>query len=160
MELRQLLPEPATVDVGTLVGDAVAAIQIPAEKPYVLVNFVSSADGHATIDGRSGGLGDDGDRAIFHTLREHVDAVLAGTGTLRAERYGRMLGREERRERRARGGRTAEPLAVVITRSGEIPEEIPLFDEPESRIAVFAPPGTALRTSERSSPSWKSIPAS
>ncbi len=28
---------------------------------------------------------------MFHGLRERFDAVLAGTGTLRAERYGRVL---------------------------------------------------------------------
>ena len=33
-----------------------------------------------------------------------VDAVLVGTGTLRAERYGRMLPDSERRERRAASG--------------------------------------------------------
>lgn len=144
MELRQLLPEPATVDVGELVGGALARVQPAEDKPYVLVNFVASADGHATVNGRSGGLGDEGDHAIFHTLREHVDAILAGTGTLHAERYGRMLGKTERRERRVARGQSPEPLAVVVTRSGEIPDDIPLFDEPEARIAVFAPPGTDL----------------
>jgi riboflavin-specific deaminase-like protein len=144
MELRQLLPEPATVDVGELVGGALARVQPAEHKPHVLVNFVASADGHATVNGLSDGLGDEGDRAIFHTLREHVDAILAGTGTLHAERYGRMLGKAERRQRRVARGQSPEPLAVVVTRSGEIPDDIPLFDEPEARIAVFAPTGTDL----------------
>jgi riboflavin-specific deaminase-like protein len=141
MELRRLLPEPATVavPVDELIGDAVGRLEPPADRPYTLVNFVASADGHATVAGRSGGLGDDVDRAIFHSLREHVDAVLAGTGTLRVERYGRVLGRAERRERRVRRGQSPEPLAVVISRSGDIPEDIPLFHEPEAMIVVFTP---------------------
>jgi riboflavin biosynthesis pyrimidine reductase len=74
---------------------------------------------------------------MFHGLREQVDAVLAGTGTLRTERYGRILGKAERRERRLSRGLTAEPLAVVISRSGELPTDIPLFAEPEARIVVY-----------------------
>ena len=138
MEFRQLLPEPATVDEAELLGrlgqDAVA----PADRPFTFANFVASADGRATIDGRSGGLGDDGDHAIFHCLREQVDAVLVGTGTLRAERYGRVLGKAERRQRRIERGRSAEPLLVTVTRSGNIPTDIPLFAEPEARVVVFS----------------------
>ncbi len=138
MEFRQLLPEPATVDEADLLGrlgqDAVA----PADRPFTVANFVMSADGRATIDGRSRGLGDDGDHAIFHCLREQVDAVLVGTGTLRAERYGRVLGKAERRQRRIDRGRSAEPLLVTVTRSGDIPRDIPLFAEPEARIVVFS----------------------
>jgi riboflavin biosynthesis pyrimidine reductase len=139
MELRQLLPETATVVVDEVVGRALAELEPHADRPYTLVNFVASADGHATVDGRSAGLGDDGDQAIFHCLREHVDAVLAGTGTLRVERYGRILGKPERRQRRVERGRSPEPIAVVITRSGDVPEDIPLFEEPEAKIVAFAP---------------------
>jgi riboflavin biosynthesis pyrimidine reductase len=139
MEFRQLLPEPATVDIEPLLASLTNGVHIPDARPYTLVNFIASVDGRATLKGRSGGLGDDGDRAVFHGLREQVDAILAGTGTLRAERYGRMLGKPERRARRVAQGRTAEPLACIISRSGELPTDIPLFDEPEARIVVFAP---------------------
>jgi riboflavin biosynthesis pyrimidine reductase len=139
MEFRQLLPEPATVDIEPLLASLTNGVEIPDARPYTLVNFIASVDGRATLKGRSGGLGDDGDRAVFHGLREQVDAILAGTGTLRAERYGRMLGKPERRARRVAQGRTAEPLACIISRSGELPTDIPLFDEPEARIVVFAP---------------------
>ena len=71
-------------------------------------------------------------------LRERVDAVLAGTGTLREEEYGRIIPDPERRARRVASGLAAEPLAVVISRSGRIPLEIPLFAEPDATIVVFA----------------------
>ncbi|HET9719903.1 MAG TPA: dihydrofolate reductase family protein, partial [Solirubrobacteraceae bacterium] len=64
-------------------------------------------------------------------------AVLVGTGTLRAERYGRILRKLERRERRLAAGRPAEPLACMITRTGRLPLDIPLFAEPEARVVVF-----------------------
>jgi len=144
MDFRQLVPEPATVDVAELLASLELVAGAPADRPYTLANFVASADGRATIGGRSGPLGDDGDRAMFHGLREQMDAVLAGTSTLRTERYGRILGKEERRARRRQRGLPPEPLACVITRSGHVPTDIPLFDEPEARVVVFGPEGVEL----------------
>lgn len=145
MEFRQLLPEPATVDVNALLDSMAPGEHAPSERPYTAVNFVASADGRATFGGRSGPLGDDGDRAMFHGLREQFDAVMSGTGTLRTERYGRILGKPERRERRTGRGLSAEPLACIVTRSGDVPTDIPLFAEPEARIVVFTPIGLADR---------------
>ena len=136
---NRLFPAGDPVDAETLVGSVDLAATAGQDLPYTVVNFISTADGHVTFQGRSGQLGDDGDRAMFHTLRERVDAVLAGTGTLSVERYGRILGKAERRERRVAAGRTPEALASVITRSGQIPFDIPLFAEPEARVVVFAP---------------------
>jgi riboflavin-specific deaminase-like protein len=139
MEFRQLMPEPASVDVEALLASLDPGEHAPSDRPYTVVNFVTSTDGRATFDGRSGPLGDDGDRAMFHGLREQFDAVMSGTGTLRAERYGRILGKPERRARRTERGLSAEPLACIVTRSGEVPTDIPLFAEPEARIVVFTP---------------------
>jgi riboflavin biosynthesis pyrimidine reductase len=139
VQFRQLLPEAATVDVEHLLGSLELVARAPENRPLTMVNFVASADGRATVKGRSGGLGDDGDRAMFHGLRERVDAVLAGTRTLRTESYGRILGQAERRQRRVERGLTPEPVACVVTRSGDVPTEIDLFAEPEARILVFSP---------------------
>lgn len=141
---NQLLPDRAEVDPDALIAGLELDDQTPGDRPYTLVNFVATADGSVTFQGRSGSIGDDGDRAVFHALRERVDAVLAGTATLRSERYGRILGRQERRDRRVSTGRTPEPLACVITRSGRLPLDIPLFAEPEAEIVVFSPVDTSL----------------
>jgi riboflavin-specific deaminase-like protein len=138
MDFRQLLPELRTVPVHELLASLTDGVELPPDRPYTIVNFVSSADGRAAIGGRSGALGDDGDKAMFHGLREHVDAVLVGTGTLRSEHYGRILRKPERRQRRLGRGLTAEPIATVITRSGSVPADAPLFSEPESRVVVFS----------------------
>jgi riboflavin-specific deaminase-like protein len=117
------------------------ALTLPADaypdRPFTIANFVASADGRATLEGRSAPLSSEGDRVMFHTLREKVDAVIAGTGTLRAERYGRLIRDPEARERRVKGGHDPEPLACVITRSGEIPTDIPLFGDEDARIVLF-----------------------
>jgi riboflavin-specific deaminase-like protein len=138
MEFRQLLPHPTTVDVAALLATLPADFKPPEGRPHALVNFVESADGRAAVHGRSGALGDDGDRAMFHGLREQVDAVLAGTRTLRTENYGRILGKPERRDRRRAAGRSAEPLMCIVSRSGNLPTDIPLFAEPEARVVVYS----------------------
>ncbi len=76
---------------------------------------------------------------MFHGLRQRVDAVLAGTTTLRQENYGRVLGKPERRSARTERGLGPEPLACMVSRSGDIPTGIRMFGEPEARIVVFSP---------------------
>jgi riboflavin biosynthesis pyrimidine reductase len=141
IRFRHLLPGPRTAetDAETVLDALFGALPPHSERPTTLVNFVSSADGRATAGGRSGGLGDEGDRALFHGLRERVDAVLAGTNTIRTENYGRILGKPERRRRRLERGMSAEPLACMLTRSGNVPTGVPLFAEPEARVIVFGP---------------------
>src|SRR5437588_1003964 len=136
---RQLIPEPAEVDVAELLSSLDFGSRGGAERPYTVVNFISSADGRAAFHGRSGALGDEADRAVFHGLREQVDAVFVGTGTLRMEHYGRLLRKPERRSRRELAGRTPEPLACIVTRTGDVPLDAPLFSEPEQHVVVFSP---------------------
>jgi 5-amino-6-(5-phosphoribosylamino)uracil reductase len=145
VEFRQLLPEADTVSLDEMLASLRTAMVAGADRPRVLVNFVSSLDGRATFHGRSGPLGDDGDHAMFHGLREQADAVLVGPRTMGIERYGRILSRPERRERRVAEGRSPEPLACTVTRTGELPLDIPLFGEPEQRIVVFAHTDIELR---------------
>lgn len=114
----------------------------PAGRPYVIANFISSVDGKATADGRTAQLGSPGDRAAFHLLRTEVDAVLAGNRTMFIENYGPLAKEPRLSDLRARGGRGPQPLGVVISRSGTIPFEIPLFADPASHVAVYAPAGT------------------
>ena len=139
LEFQQLLPERRTISVGDLLSAVDPAEHERGDRPHTLVNFVATADGRTSFDGRSGPIGDDGDRQMFHGLRERVDAVMAGTATMRTERYGRIVRDPQRRSRRTERGLAAEPLAVIVTRSGDVPFEIPLFDEPEARVVIFTP---------------------
>jgi 5-amino-6-(5-phosphoribosylamino)uracil reductase len=143
MRFTRLTPDPGPLELEEQLARLALGDKAPEDRPYTVANFVASADGHATFAGRSGQLGDDGDKAVFHGLREQVDAVFAGTKTLQTENYGRILGKSERRERRERYGLTAEPLACVVSRSGAIPMAVPLFNDPEARIVVFTPADAA-----------------
>ena len=144
MPLHELIPRERFVEPVDLLGAMDLESRAGEDRPYLVANFISSADGRATFHGRSGPLGNPADREMFHGLREQMDAVMAGTRTLEVEHYGRLLGKPERRQRRVAAGRAAEPLMCVVTRSGHVPLQAPIFAEPEARVAVFAPPGTSL----------------
>jgi riboflavin biosynthesis pyrimidine reductase len=148
MRFRQLLPAPADIEVEALLEGLEPGAGAPGDRPRVAVNFVASSDGHVTVGGRSAPLGDDGDHAMFHGLRERFDALLAGTNTMGIERYGRALGDPERRRRREARGEPPEPLVCLVSRSGELPLDIPLFDEAEARVVVFSP-------GRMEEPSWR-----
>jgi riboflavin-specific deaminase-like protein len=111
----------------------------PDDRPYVICNFVASLDGKATVGGRTSPLSDPSDRAVFHLLRSQVDAIAVGTGTLRVERYGPLVRGEQVSRIRDAQGMSAQPLAVVISRSGAIPYDIPLFRNAGSEVAVYLP---------------------
>jgi riboflavin-specific deaminase-like protein len=137
--LRRLLPEPGSIEVRDLICELDFARHAPVQRPYTVVNFVASVDGRVAFHGRSRDLSDPPDRELFHGLRERVDGILVGTDTLRTERYGRLVREPERRHRRAAAGLHPEPLACIITRSGDVPTEIPLFADSGSRVVVFTP---------------------
>jgi 5-amino-6-(5-phosphoribosylamino)uracil reductase len=138
MTFSRLHPAAGEVSVHELVDELVSSWRGNSDRPFVAVNFVASADGRATFQGRSGQLGDAGDREMFHSLRECADAILVGIGTLAVERYGRMIKDPARRKRRATRGVNPNAIACIVTRSGNVPVGIPLFDEPDQRVLVFS----------------------
>lgn len=136
MELRRLYPDAGAVEAADLLAGEDLGAGAPAGRPRVIANFAVTLDGRAAIGGRSGPIGGAADHEIFHGLRTSVDAVLAGTGTLATERYGRLVRDAARRERRAAAGLDADPLAVLVTRSGDVPFDIPLFADATSRVVI------------------------
>ena len=77
----------------------------PPDRPYLVVNMAATADGRVAIDGRSGPVAGEADRELFHELRTQADAVMAGAGTVRAERYRRVVKDALRATRERRGAR-------------------------------------------------------
>jgi len=126
------------LDADALMAGLHLGERAPADRPYTIVNFAASADGRATVDGQSGGLGGAADRRVFRALRSAADGVMAGTGTLRAESYGRLVKDPARRDARVARGLAPEPLACTVTRGGRLPTAIPLWAEPEARVIVFS----------------------
>lgn len=139
LHLQRLMPaaEDSTVDE-VLEGLGLWETgQAQAGRPKVLLNMVSTADGRATIDGRSGALGGPADRALFHGLRSAVDGVLVGAGTVRLERYGRIVKDEHERSLRRERGLEEEPLACIVSGRMALDEDVPLLQEPAARVVML-----------------------
>jgi riboflavin-specific deaminase-like protein len=122
---------PEELGAGLRLGD-----KAPADRPYLVLNMVSSLDGKATIDWRTKGLSTDLDRRLFHRLRTQADAVMVGAGTVRAERYGRMAKSEELRAVREGEGLAPDPLAVIVSSRLDLPADLPILAEPAQRVLV------------------------
>lgn len=137
VRLRRLVPGPATLTA----DEAMAALGLgdlaPPERPYLVLNMVATLDGKAALGGRTAGIGSPADRELFHHLRTQADAVMAGAGTLRAERYGRVVREPALRAKREREGLDADPLACVVSGSLGGLAELPLLAVPEQRVAVL-----------------------
>ena len=109
----------------------------PGDRPFLYLNMVGSVDGRAAVEGRSQALGSDADTLLLSELRALADAVLIGTGTLRAEGYGRLTGHPERVARRKAAGQAATPTAVLISRSFDLPWDAGLFAAAEQPVLVY-----------------------
>ncbi len=143
--LSRLLPagDPATIsEIVEELGLWERLTPAP-QHPRVLLNMVSTVDGRATLQGRSGPLSDRADRALFHGLRSAVDAVLVGAGTVRVERYGRMIPSSARRDLRVERGLAAEPLACVVSERLEL-GQAPLLGEPDARVLLMTSSADSL----------------
>lgn len=89
-------------------------------EPSVRMNFVSSADGAVTLDGRSGALGGDTDRTLMGVLRALSDVVLVGAGTIRSEGYGGMRVDDDLAAWRTRHGLPPQPRLAIVTGSADL----------------------------------------
>jgi riboflavin biosynthesis pyrimidine reductase len=112
-------------DIGALI--AAESRPTPADRPWVVVNMVTSADGATTVGGVSGNLGSDIDMAVLGALRSVADVILAGSRTVAAERYRPAKVSVARREQRVGRGQAPVPRIAVVSNRGDIDVDLPLF---------------------------------
>ena len=104
-EFTRIWPDAAR---GLTAADVAAQIPGPPPdaRPFVAVNMIATADGRATIHGRTGPIANPADYELFHALRARADAVMVGAATVRVEGYGPM-----------------DQLAVLVTRTARVPAD-------------------------------------
>ena len=85
--------------------------------PWLRAIFVSSIDGAATHEGRSGGLGTDADRRVFDLLRRLADVIVVGAGTVRQEGYRNLALDDEAVAWRTANGLSAQPRFAIVSAS-------------------------------------------
>jgi riboflavin-specific deaminase-like protein len=134
--VQLLYPEQRPTSPADLASGLGLGAKALPNRPYLVINMVSSLDGKATIDWRTRGLSTELDRQLFHHLRTQADAVMVGAGTVRIERYGRMTKTDELRDKREREGLARDPLAVVVSARLDLPADLPLLNEPEQRVLL------------------------
>jgi riboflavin biosynthesis pyrimidine reductase len=106
-------------------------------RPWVLLNFVASVDGAIEIDGKSSGLGDADDSALFKAMRAVADVVLVGAGTVRAENYHPVTLDPQRRDRRLEAGLDETPRLVIVSGRMHLSPEARVFSDPRHRPTVL-----------------------
>ena len=107
------------------------------DRPFFAANMVTSLDGRAAVEGRSKLLGSERDAELLLGLRSLFDALLIGAGTLRAEQYGPIIRDPGLREKREAAGLEPSPLAVVVTRSFDLPWDCSLFTEGIGKVVLY-----------------------
>jgi 2,5-diamino-6-(ribosylamino)-4(3H)-pyrimidinone 5'-phosphate reductase len=146
--VRRLVPDPGPTSVAEQLDGYRPWEEPPAGRPRVALNFASTLDGRATIEGRSGEIGSDTDTAMLVALRRRFDAVMIGAGTMREEKYGRIIGEEDARRHRMQLGLPGD-LLVVIIGSLDLPWDAPLFTDGGGEVLLVTaeqegePPQTA-----------------
>jgi riboflavin-specific deaminase-like protein len=134
--VRRLLPEPRPTTIEEQLDAYRPWERSHDERPYVAMNFAATVDGRAAIGGVSGPIGSAADTAMLAGLRTRFDAVMIGAGTMRAERYGRLIPDREKRERRERLDLPHDPLMVIVSGRLDLPWDAPLFSA-GGRVLIF-----------------------
>jgi riboflavin biosynthesis pyrimidine reductase len=145
--VERLAPDPGPTSVVDQLDTYRPWEDPPAGRPRVALNFAATLDGRASIDGHSGPIGSDTDTAMLVGLRQRFDAVMIGAGTMRVERYGRIITDPAKRARRESLGLPGDPLMVLIG-SLDLPWDAGLFTDGGGRVVIFTgdegdPPATA-----------------
>lgn len=121
--MRQLLPSAMeSVDTDELER---AYGGEPAD--FLRINFVASADGASSLDGRAGGLGSPTDQQVLRLLRDRSDAIMVGAGTAQAEGYRPLRDHPARAEPRAARGQSRVPPLVLVSQRLTIAPENPII---------------------------------
>lgn len=138
--MRELLPGGEQLDAEALVARLGLGAGGRPGRPRVVAIMIASVDGRATIDQGSAKLGHPEDRALLRGLRAAADCLLAGTQTIAAEGYARLLDDAQRAARRS-AGRPPHPLVATVSRAGEVPWSAPVFSEAgiEKQVYVGSP---------------------
>ena len=136
--MQRLVPQPTQE---TSVDEALSGLRLweepPADRPRLLTNFIQTLDGRIAVEGSSRTLGSEFDTAMLVGLRLRVDAVMIGAGTLRAERYGRVVPDPAKREQRETLGLSPDPLMVLISGRLQLPWDAGLFTCGSGEVLIF-----------------------
>jgi 5-amino-6-(5-phosphoribosylamino)uracil reductase len=115
--------------------------QVPA--PQLRLVLAVSLDGRlAPAEGGAAQLGGPGDRRVLEEALAWADGCLIGAETLRLHGSTCLIRAPDLLEQRHLAARPPQPAALVVSRSGRIPAQLPFFQQPIERW-LLAPARTA-----------------
>jgi 5-amino-6-(5-phosphoribosylamino)uracil reductase len=115
--------------------------QVPA--PQLRLVLAVSLDGRlAPAEGGAAQLGGSGDRRVLEEALAWADGCLIGAETLRLHGSICLIRAPDLLEQRHWAGCPPQPAALVVSRSGQIPAQLPFFQQPIDRW-LLAPASAA-----------------
>jgi 5-amino-6-(5-phosphoribosylamino)uracil reductase len=110
-------------------------------RPELRLVLAVSLDGRlAPAEGGAAQLGGAADRLVLEEALAWADAVLVGAETLRLHGSTCLIHSPALLEARRSQGRSAQPLAIAVSRSGRLPAALPFFRQPLERWLLQAAP--------------------
>ena len=114
-------------------------------RPQTRLVLAISLDGRlAPATGGAAQLGGPGDRRALEEALAWADGCLIGAQTLRLHGSTCQLRDVDLQAQRRQDGRSAQPLAIVVSRNGDVPADLPFFAQPLERWLLCA--GSAALT--------------
>ena len=112
-------------------------------RPQLRLVLAVSLDGRlAPAEGGAAQLGGPGDRRVLEEALAWADGCLIGAETLRLHGSTCLIHAPDLLEQRHLAARPPQPAALVVSRSGQIPGQLPFFQQPIDRW-LLAPASAA-----------------
>ena len=103
-------------------------------RPQLRLVLAVSLDGRlAPAEGGAAQLGGSGDRRVLEEALAWADGCLIGAETLRLHGSTCLIHAPDLLEQRHLAARPPQPAALVVSRSGQIPGQLPFFQQPIDR---------------------------
>jgi 2,5-diamino-6-(ribosylamino)-4(3H)-pyrimidinone 5'-phosphate reductase len=115
-----------------------SATQDLQTRPRVTVHFAVTLDGKVSTPSHTPAQFTSAeDKKRLLQVRSENDAVMVAKGTLQTDRMSLGLSDPVLRNDRSRRGASEEPLRIIVSASGEIALDLPIFQKPGAPIVLY-----------------------
>jgi len=107
-------------------------------RPRVTVHFAVTLDGKVSTPNHTPAqFTSANDKKRLLEVRSENDAVMVAKGTLQKDRMSLGLPDQRLRNKRSRRGASEEPLRVIVSATGDIGIDLPIFQNPGAPIVLY-----------------------
>lgn len=131
--MRQIWPDHVDLDEQQLEH----LYTYPDQRRWLVVNYVSSADGAVEVGGRARQLSNPPDQKVLKLGSDLADVLLVGATTAMVEEFRGVHPDEATLERRRRHGLRDVPPTAVVTTGKSLPSDAPVITEAATPTLVI-----------------------